>query len=358
MREHPVPQNVTSYEFHLIGNMTLKQFFELGAGIVVALLIYSTNLLAIVKWPLILLFVLLGIVTAFVPFEGRPLDKWFLAFIRAIYKPTEFYWRKSGKIPDYLLYTSQTTIRQEQELNLTPLKHQRIAEYIQTLPGQRSAALGDDIESTRILEVLNLFDEVMVDMAQATPTPVKPSITLEARGLQPLDKLLDYEDTEAEQVQQLDTSTAIPQTTPIELAHEEEKQTEATADLMNQAQTIEVFSSTTADHAAPEQTITAQTSQDLPFPKRPTIPNLIVGMVFDQFNKIVENAIVEIQDEQGMPVRAVKTNSIGQFFISTPLENGRYIVKIDKEGLSFIPQELTLQKNIVDPLLIQAQATA
>ncbi len=81
MQEHPVPQNVTGYEFHLIGQMTLKQFMEVAAGVVVAVLVYWTNLPVVFKYPLMAFVGLLGVALAFIPLVGRPVDRLFFAFI-------------------------------------------------------------------------------------------------------------------------------------------------------------------------------------------------------------------------------------------------------------------------------------
>src|SRR5258708_6741719 len=94
MEQHPVPQNISSYQFHLVGDMTLKQFLELAGGVVVGIIIYATGLPAIIKWPLILFSAGLGAALAFVPLEERPLEKWIFAFIRSVYSPTLFHWEK------------------------------------------------------------------------------------------------------------------------------------------------------------------------------------------------------------------------------------------------------------------------
>src|SRR5260221_1033065 len=104
MQEHPVPQNVTGYEFHLIGQMTLKQFFTAGVGVLFAIITNATNLPTIFKFPLIFLFGVGGFGMAFVPYEGRSLDKWFLAFIRSIYHPTLFFWKKTNPVPEAFSY--------------------------------------------------------------------------------------------------------------------------------------------------------------------------------------------------------------------------------------------------------------
>jgi hypothetical protein len=42
--QHPIPQQISAYHFRLVGDMTLKQFFEVAGGAIIALIIYSTNL--------------------------------------------------------------------------------------------------------------------------------------------------------------------------------------------------------------------------------------------------------------------------------------------------------------------------
>jgi len=44
MEQHPIPQQITSYEFKLVGEMTLKQFAKAAGGIILALLINATKL--------------------------------------------------------------------------------------------------------------------------------------------------------------------------------------------------------------------------------------------------------------------------------------------------------------------------
>ena len=95
MDQHPVPQNISSYEFRLVGVMTLKQFFQLAGGVAVAVVIYQLPLPFIIKWPFMGIAALTGIMLAFVPVSGRPFSQWILAFIRAIYSPTEFHWSES-----------------------------------------------------------------------------------------------------------------------------------------------------------------------------------------------------------------------------------------------------------------------
>ena len=49
MAQHPIPQQISSYEFKLVGEMTLKQFLKAAAGVIIALLINSTKLKGILS---------------------------------------------------------------------------------------------------------------------------------------------------------------------------------------------------------------------------------------------------------------------------------------------------------------------
>jgi hypothetical protein len=359
MQEHPIPQAVTSYEFHLIGNMTLKQFLELGAGIITGVLIYQTNLPDIIKWPLIIFFVGLGGLIAFVPYEGRPMDQWFLALIRAIYKPTQFFWKKSENIPAYFTYTVMNSTSYVQELDLSPYKHKRIFEYIQTLPAEQQLNPLDMQEAQQISGIMGLFDSVQVERIEAVEQITKPNLTLTPHSLQSFDSLFDTNGQSIETAQIPSEPVVMYQNIPEVLPPIIETQVEEIPEpaVVDQTQStiVDVFTNTvTPTTQAPEVTQDIQTSSSLPFPQKPSTPNIVVGMIFDQYGNIVENAIVEIEDIQGMPVRAVRTNSIGQFFISTPLRDGEYYLKVDKEGILFPTQKLVLSNTILDPVEIHA----
>lgn len=91
MEEHPVPQNVTAFEFHLVGDMTIKQFGYLGGG---AALAYVTYLLLFrplpfLAVPMIVVLVLSGVAFAFLPIYERPLDHWVKAYFNAIFSATQ-----------------------------------------------------------------------------------------------------------------------------------------------------------------------------------------------------------------------------------------------------------------------------
>lgn len=84
------------------------------------------------------------------------------------------------------------------------------------------------------------------------------------------------------------------------------------------------------------------------------IPNVINGIVKDKEEKILPGAMVIIEDEDGDPVRALKTNRLGQFVISTPLPNGIYTVKVESGGL-FLPINVVVDGSILRPITFREQ---
>lgn len=104
---HPIPQNVTNFEFHLVGDMTLKQFGYLAAGLGFAFLVFTTlsTVQPIIAWPLIIISALLGVAFAFLPIQERPLDHWVGAFFRAIFQPTSLKYSSRIIKPEDPLFT-------------------------------------------------------------------------------------------------------------------------------------------------------------------------------------------------------------------------------------------------------------
>lgn len=87
-----------------------------------------------------------------------------------------------------------------------------------------------------------------------------------------------------------------------------------------------------------------------------SMPNVINGLVTDQNNSPIDGAILIIKDKTGNSIRALKTNKVGQFMVSTPLENGTYYLELEKAGLSFDTWEVTLKGEILKPIEIKAKA--
>lgn len=301
MEQHPIPQQISSYEFKLVGEMTLKQFLKAGAGIVLALLINSTKLVFFIKWPLMFVLGAGGLALAFIPFQDRPLETWLKAFIRSIYSPTIFIFRKTAPKNWLDLDLTKTTTKaepEETEQEELPVKDKlKVAEFVGSLPSVKK-----EKEANSEQQIVNSTTEPekIINKDQATTKTTKPvtEVVVEA-------------DWRAKK-----------------------------ADLGLKTQRLEATGKVEFG--------------EIPMPDIPEIANLVVGMVTDKNGKIVEGAIVEIQDEAGNPTRVFKTNLLGQFRTSTPLANGRYLVVAEKEGISFNRVNIDLKGEIVEPIKIIA----
>lgn len=359
MREHPIPQDLTGYRFHIIGNMTLKQFTEVAVGVVIGVILYNTNLVAVVKWPLILISAGMGAMLAWVPFEERPLDHWFTTFFTVLYRPTKFFWRKKITIPAPFLFKPRPDqVNVADEVDLMPARQARTKEYITTVELTQPKDAWELEEEQRVAALLNHFDTVEVSSVSVTKTAHKPDLGVRVRELQDISHpqsdsgTADSVSTNLSAASQLTSINQPPQTTAAPITTEQPVTSEVIA--AQQTQSLQPIVQTPP--ALPAEKIT--TNASLPFPTAPTQPNKLVGMVLTEDQKILTNTIVEIKNLQGMVARAVKTNALGQFFITTPLENGSYIVSADKPGYQFTNQQLVLTGQIVPPLQITAVGNA
>lgn len=97
MEQHSIPRQMTSFEFKLIGFMTLKQFLYLvifaPAGYIV-FIIFPIPLLNIL---LGLAVGFLGVALAFMPINERPLDVWIKNIWKRLNSPTQFTYHKHNQ---------------------------------------------------------------------------------------------------------------------------------------------------------------------------------------------------------------------------------------------------------------------
>lgn len=334
MDQHPVPQNISSYEFRLVGDMTLKQFFQLSAGVVIALIFYASNLPAFIKWPFVILFTFLGIAIAFIPIEERPLHVWIINFIKSAYSPTQYLWQKKIVKPEVLTFQPMVVKKQ------TPVQligdQTKLNEYLETLPEDKSEL--DKKESLLLDQYHHLFETAV--LPQGLPVSAKRL----AESLEPA----------GERLRTL-SSNVPPKAETLRVEEE----------VVPQVQTIPAFQPAIPPLPKPyvhrgrpakilPKLIEFATEENLPF--TPDVPNLLTGMVADQNNRIVEGAIMEIKDEAGNPVRAFRTNKLGHFRIATPLPSGTYEIITDKQGLIFDTYRVVLRGEIVKPLTIKARS--
>ncbi len=387
MQEHPIPQDITGYRFHIIGSMTLKQFGEILIGVIIGFIFFKTNLIAVIKWPLVLLSVGMGAAAAFLPIEERPLDHWIVTFFKIMYKPTKFYWKRVPTIPDAFKYEPlNKNIKEEPTLDLTPAKRQRIKEYVSAIP-EISTVRQDftNEELSRMQNILSSFTSVQVTETVVTSTQSaheRPRMDVRVRKMRKpvLQEVTIFEDTTTISIPTINThQTNEPVLAPgtkksilksdqvagnIEIPEEQiirtisdKDEDEKINDSQHSINDLSVKSYLEPEAKNTNQTIAvqdAQYNQNLPFPIKPSEPNKVVGMILSQNNDLLTNAIVEVQTPDGSIARAVKTNTLGQFFITTPLKNGDYNIVAEKTGYQFQPQHLIINNTIIPPMEIRS----
>ena len=184
MEQHSVPQHIASFEFKLFGNLTVRQFVTLAIPMGIAALIFFSNLATVIKLPLALVFGLFGIFAALVPIGGRPLDKWAVAFVKAILSPTQRIWIKEPKLPEFLsVVTSMSTTKEQVPEAITSQSRQRLLAYLRSLPKEAKTSL--DVQeqvSLGRLELSGLSSGVLseakgVQEGQLPPPIIWPSQT-------------------------------------------------------------------------------------------------------------------------------------------------------------------------------------
>ena len=80
------------------------------------------------------------------------------------------------------------------------------------------------------------------------------------------------------------------------------------------------------------------------------LPNVINGLVREKDGRLIDGAVVIVKDDENEPVRALKTNGLGQFIITTPVPNGRFTVSVEKRGLTFDIITVDVLGGVLEPL--------
>ncbi|MDP2720568.1 MAG: hypothetical protein Q8O75_01360, partial [bacterium] len=100
--------------------------------------------------------------------------------------------------------------------------------------------------------------------------------------------------------------------------------------------------------------VSAQIATGKMAPSLTTTPNVINGVTKDTGGLLLYNVIIVVKDATGQPVRALKTNKIGQFAISTPLPNDTYTMELESPGHTFDIVQIELDGKVLPPIEIRA----
>lgn len=105
MEQHPIPKNVLTVEFKLFGSLSVRQFLRVLFGSLIALALFFLPLHPILKYPLMLASVLIGVGSALLP----GFDSKFTAISKSLFVSPRYVWRKEVQVPDVLKATPKAT---------------------------------------------------------------------------------------------------------------------------------------------------------------------------------------------------------------------------------------------------------
>ena len=338
MENHPIPQDITGFKFKLIGSITIKQFLYLLAGGALALIVYLLPGGIALKLPFMLTFFGIGASLAFLPIEGRPMDTMLINFIRALPSENQYVYKKRGvNFAHYAFLQPPKPTAKEKEGAETKndsdtkrslLRNQLRAHYDRP----------DEKETVFLKNIKGYFDTETVNnirMTDLTPNDTLPKNIVEEKLEEPVQEAA-VPVVAAQVITEPEPTISAPLAMPMPQENEAvEKITHV--DTNSNARTV-----------IPESQIRAG------FPTLPDIPNVILGIVKDPRGRVLPNILVEVIDQNNIPVRAFKTNALGQFASATPLPAGTYRVFFDdaQKVHEFEATEITLTNQIFNPLEI------
>jgi hypothetical protein len=377
MEEHPVPQNVTDFEFHLVGDMTLKQFGYLAGGLVSAYLIFVLfgKSAPVVAYPLIVIFALTGTAFAFFPIQQRPLDHWLGAFLNAIFKPTQLNYKSEfirkedpffkRRLEIYLnQINSSGPLQPEASLPQAPLKPNTA---IPGIPGSPTPAISTKPQPTQpITPSVPLASPPAP--TSTPPLPKQPVLNMTSpKSSEDLQKTVDLAkeaqliqakilETERE-LNKIKVDAAIPGADPARFTSKFQEVLANFQKLNKEAEGVSKKLATISKSQTSQSTPASAPvkARSIPTLTLTAVPNMINGIVTDSLGNYVEGAIVVAHDKQGLPVRALKTNKLGQFIAATPLPKDVYTLNVEKDDLVFDVVEISLDDQALKPIVIAAK---
>ena len=387
--QHPIPQDITGFQFKLIGQMTIKQFIYLAAGAVIAwIFFFILPLPSLIKWPLSLISLVLGAGFAFVPIDGRPMDVMLGNFIGAIFAPTKFVYKKT--VPPQPDNPAQNQTQPASPANLGGPSTPKVINL--PPPQNQSSPVPEQVPSAqpnqaypqatgRILS-LNFEDQTKPQAQSSTQAVPQGSNETKAPENPEERKIIEsekkLEEKEEDLQKKLDEAQALENTeTGLKNMDQAHKKTEELENMLKETiaqkeelekqllilqgklegEKQEKFIPSTA-HPLRETKNVRKIPKELKkaagVANFPESPNLITGIIKDSRANPLPNILVEVKDTDDNAVRAFKTNALGQFASATSLSNGKYqiIFEDPKGGHRFDSVEIEATGEVIMPLEI------
>lgn len=96
MEQHPIPRQITTFEFKLIGFLTIKQFIYILIFFSLGLASYFFTPIPLLNYLVGFMVASVGLAFAFVPINDRPMDIWVKNLIKRLTSPTQYTFKKQN----------------------------------------------------------------------------------------------------------------------------------------------------------------------------------------------------------------------------------------------------------------------
>ena len=365
MENHPIPQDVTGFQFKLIGNMTVKQFAYLAVGSVFAVIFYYAPVFLLLKLILIPLCAGAGAALAFLPIEGRPMDMMVSNFVRDLFTPTQYLYHKTGgllpisMIELHPIAPQQTTTKHKKSHDAEQFAREvKLSQFLSQMAKKGKTKL-DEKEELFLNALFNSSTNphllsITLDKSLEEHT-LSEEEAMRVKLMQSPEDMEHELEKEAEAIKQ-ELASTVEEEQQLESVHKQTTQvhTHVTdlegqlSKIMEQKQQLEQELLKMREHM---QTVKVKSAPDQPqqppspsqnirivptdqaskvgMPALPDVPNIVMGIIRDPRGNVLPNILVEIKDKEGNPVRAFKTNGLGQFASATQLQSGEYTIEFE-----------------------------
>jgi hypothetical protein len=193
MQQHPVPQNISSFEFKLIGFLTIKQFSYLAVAGVFSFMFFIAPINFLLRLIIILPFAGIGIALAFVSISGLPFDKWLVVFTKSIYSPSRRLWHKTPKEISFLSPWFSSYLKRPVALKprVGAGDRSKLEAYLEKLRREKRSSHLDDFEERKLSSlnysatVPNIKDLGLDQPNNVDQTPKQPATVSEVQEAGP-----------------------------------------------------------------------------------------------------------------------------------------------------------------------------
>lgn len=352
MENHPIPQDVTGFKFRLIGSITVKQFLYLLGGGVIALLFYFFPIPFLIKLPFMLLSAGVSLSLAFIPIDGRPMDKMIYNFIKAIPAENQYIYKKQGVAMQYFFFTPLVHAREQTILSSQDSAAVQKAKLFNEL--SKSYFKPDQDEQEKVESVSKLFKESSVQPQGFTTRVIKADANPTETAT-----IVGVAQVETKKAQTLSQPHMPSSTFPTQ------KTVESTQKINEQQPSISepataASQTTQLKQAVPDQETTSQQTISQPPPQVDAhgidMPNILQGLIQDPRGKPLPHIIVEVLDSNNLPLRTFRTDANGFFRAATPLPNGNYTIHMEDtlKKQEFENFALSMSGTVIAPIQIKS----